>query len=328
MGTYEDEIEDEDNPDEEGRERLKLKVENTIRWRQSFDSEGKAFKESNARIVRWSDGSMSLHLGNEIFDIHKQPLAGDHNHMFIRQGTGLQGQAIFRNKLSFRPHSTESFTHQKMTRQMADRTNRGQGIKVISQVGNDPEIGRYKRVKEEEERLRADLRRDSMVNRKKERATGRNLAKGYLEGGDSDEDGVSLAEIKNKYKKGSGSKASDYVKPGYSSDEEDSDVETKKARRLEKAKAAIRDSEESEHSDAASATSKKSRSRSTSPKSNDSQTSRRQSQSPAESGKSRSPRSRSRSRTRSGSRSRSGSPVARSRSGSPNSGSRSPSKSD
>ena len=100
-----------------GRERLKLKVENTIRWRQSFDSEGKAFKESNARIVRyvtllrccirewlipikrttknvasflkfhfrWSDGSMSLHLGNEIFDVHKQPLAGDHNHMFIRQ---------------------------------------------------------------------------------------------------------------------------------------------------------------------------------------------------------------------------------------------------
>ena len=75
-------------------------------------------------------------------------------------------------------------------------------------MGNDPEIGRYKRVKEEEERLRADLRRDSMVNRKKERATGRNLSKGYLEGGDSDEDGVSLAQIKSKYKKGSGSKAS------------------------------------------------------------------------------------------------------------------------
>ena len=79
---------------------------------------------------------------------------------------------------------------------------------LFLQVGNDPEIGRYKRVKEEEERLRADLRRDSMVNRKKERATGRNLSKGYLEGGDSDEDGVSLAQIKSKYKKGSGSKAS------------------------------------------------------------------------------------------------------------------------
>merc|ERR1739844_622667 len=210
-----------------------------------------AIKESNARIVKWSDGSTSLHLGNEIFDIHKQPLAGDYNHMFIRQGTGLQGQAIFRNKLSFRPHSTESFTHQKMTRKMAERhSGKDKGIKVISQVGLNPEIGKNKRVQEEEQRLRADLRRDSMVNRKKERATGRGLSKGYLEGGDSDEDGVSLAKIKSKYKKGTGSKASDYVQPGYSTEEEDSDVETKKARRLEKAKTALRDSEESDHSDA------------------------------------------------------------------------------
>lgn len=77
---------------------------------------------------------MSLHLGNEVFDVYKQPLQGDFNHLFIRQGTGLQGQAVFRTKLSFRPHSTESFTHQKLTRNMADRTNKATGIKVISQV--------------------------------------------------------------------------------------------------------------------------------------------------------------------------------------------------
>ncbi len=201
--TYEDEIEDEDTLDEEGRARLKLKVENTIRWRIGFDDEGKAIKESNARMVKWSDGSMSLHLGNEIFDVHKQPLQGDFNHLFIRQGTGLQGQAVFRTKLSFRPHSTESFTHQKMTRSMADRTNKAAGIKVISQVGRDPEANRYKRVKEEEERLRADVRRDSKMKRIKERAQSSRLSSGYLEGGDSDnEDGaISLAAIKNKYKR-------------------------------------------------------------------------------------------------------------------------------
>lgn len=54
--------------------RLKLKVENTIRWRDNFDKEGNVVKESNARFIRWSDGSMSLHLGCEIFDVHKQPL--------------------------------------------------------------------------------------------------------------------------------------------------------------------------------------------------------------------------------------------------------------
>lgn len=45
---------------------------------------------------------MSLHLGNEVFDVYKAPLQGDHNHLFIRQGTGLQGQAVFKTKLTFR----------------------------------------------------------------------------------------------------------------------------------------------------------------------------------------------------------------------------------
>ena len=54
--------------------RLKLKVENTIRWRVDFDAEGNAIRESNAKLVKWSDGSLSLHLGSEIFDVYKQPL--------------------------------------------------------------------------------------------------------------------------------------------------------------------------------------------------------------------------------------------------------------
>lgn len=50
--NYEDEIEDEDSLDEEGRARLKLKVENTIRWKMNFDENGKSIRDSNARIVR------------------------------------------------------------------------------------------------------------------------------------------------------------------------------------------------------------------------------------------------------------------------------------
>lgn len=45
-----------------------------MRWRTVFDKEGNAVRESNARMVKWSDGSMSLHLGSEIFDVYKQPL--------------------------------------------------------------------------------------------------------------------------------------------------------------------------------------------------------------------------------------------------------------
>ena len=49
---------------------------------------------------------------------------------------------------------------------MADRTNKAAGIKVISQVGQDPEAGRFKRVQEEEMKLRASLKTDSKVTSK------------------------------------------------------------------------------------------------------------------------------------------------------------------
>ena len=62
--TYEDEIDEDEVLDEEGRTRMKLKVENTIRWRTLKDDDGndlkdendKPVRESNARVVRWSDG--------------------------------------------------------------------------------------------------------------------------------------------------------------------------------------------------------------------------------------------------------------------------------
>ena len=164
--TYEDELdEDQNQQDEEGKTRLKLRVENTIRWRQSYDKDGNPVKESNARVVKWSDGSYSLHLGNEIFDVYKQPLQSDFNHLFIRQGTGLQGQAVFRTKLSFRPHSVDSHTHKKMTMSMADRSTKSNQIKVISHVGNNPEEGRYAKMKSEEQSLRMSMKADATRKR-------------------------------------------------------------------------------------------------------------------------------------------------------------------
>jgi len=268
--TYEDEMDEDMNnqQDEEGRTRLKLKVENTIRWRQGFDKDGNSVKESNARIVRWSDGSLSLHLGSEIFDVHKQPLQSDFNHLFIRQGTGLQGQAVFKTKLSFRPHSTDSQTHKKMTLSMADRSSKSNQIKVISQVGVDPEANRWERMKKEEQGLREAMRRDANKKRVREKGSSKGLSGGYLEDGDdSDNDAAfSIAAIKAKYKSGGAQPKKN--KPIYSSDE-DSDLESKKGKKLEKAKAADSDSDSARSARSAassnSRSSSSSRSRSGSP---------------------------------------------------------------
>uniref|UniRef100_A0A8C2FTP8 RNA polymerase-associated protein LEO1 n=1 Tax=Cyprinus carpio TaxID=7962 RepID=A0A8C2FTP8_CYPCA len=234
---YEDEFEDEEMLDEEGRTRLKLKVENTIRWRSRRDEEGSEIKESNARIVKWSDGSMSLHLGNEVFDVYKAPLQGDHNHLFIRQGTGLQGQAVFKTKLTFRPHSTDSATHRKMTLSLADRCSKTQKIRILPMAGRDPESQRNEMIKKEEERLRASIRRESQQRRMREKQHQRGLNAGYLEPDryDEDEEGeesISLAAIKSKYKGGGLREERARI---YSSDSDEGSDEDK-AQRLMKAK--------------------------------------------------------------------------------------------
>ncbi|XP_050526264.1 another transcription unit protein [Daktulosphaira vitifoliae] len=232
--TYEDEIDEEETLDEEGRARVKLKVENTIRWREIFDKDGNLVKESNARIIKWSDGSMSLHLGSEIFDVYKQPLVGDHNHLFIRQGTGLQGQAVFRTKLSFRPHSTESFTHRKITLSLADRSQKSSGIKVLSQVGADPDANRYEKIKREEEKLRQSMRKETKVKRARERGATSNLSSSYLEpereDGSDDENAISLSAIKNKFNKKNTSISKIDKSNIYSSEDDSSDMDTKKKR--------------------------------------------------------------------------------------------------
>uniref|UniRef100_A0A3Q2ZIC8 RNA polymerase-associated protein LEO1 n=1 Tax=Kryptolebias marmoratus TaxID=37003 RepID=A0A3Q2ZIC8_KRYMA len=219
---YEDEFEDEEMLDEEGRTRLKLKVA----------SEERRGGERNTREQR----SMSLHLGNEVFDVYKAPLQGDHNHLFIRQGTGLQGQAVFKTKLTFRPHSTDSATHRKMTLSLADRCSKTQKIRILPMAGRDPESHRNEMIKKEEERLRASIRRESQQRRMREKQHQRGLSSSYLEPDryDDDEEGeeaISLAAIKSKYKGGLREERARI----YSSDSDEGSDEDK-AQRLMKAK--------------------------------------------------------------------------------------------
>uniref|UniRef100_A0A1B0A552 Another transcription unit protein n=1 Tax=Glossina pallidipes TaxID=7398 RepID=A0A1B0A552_GLOPL len=252
--TYEDEIDEEETMDEEGRQRIKLKVSNTIRWREYMNNSGKMIKESNARFVRWSDGSMSLHLGNEIFDVYRQPLHGDHNHMFIRQGTGLQGQAVFRTKLTFRPHSTESFTHKKMTMSLADRSQKVSGIKILTQVGKDPTADRLYNLKKEEEKLRQAMRNQHKPQVKKKKSgheTHSGVAHSYNhDEGSDEENAISLSAIKNKYKKTTAalpSNAENKASAIYSSDDDEgSDFEGRRSKKgADKTKVvkALRDSD-------------------------------------------------------------------------------------
>lgn len=206
--TYEDDLlEKSETLDEEGQARVRLKVENTIRWRYEKDSEGNMVKQSNAKIVKWSDGSLSLYLGNEIFDVYKTLMQGDHNHLFVRQGNVLHGQTIFKTKLAFRPHSTDSMTHRKMTMSLVDRGSKTKKVKILTEIKRNPEGNRNELMKKEEEKLKAASRRQNQQRRMREKSHSKGLSANYLEDkyntdDDDDEDNgaVSLSAIKNKFK--------------------------------------------------------------------------------------------------------------------------------
>ncbi|CAH8462135.1 unnamed protein product [Schistosoma turkestanicum] len=248
---YEDELDEDEILDEEGRTRLKLKVENTIRWRIGKTADGEMVHESNARIVRWSDGSLSLHLGDEIFDIHKVDIHSDYNYLFIREGSGLQGQSSLKTKLTFRPHSTDSFTHRKITLSLADKTNKLQKVKILPVTGVDPESNRNVLVRKEEEKLRATLRRESQLRRMREKQAmsrnsfGSERRRSYGEDDDEDDGNTTSLNALKRNAKNSLLAARKDVSAIYSSDEESlSDISEPRSRK--KVRAKISDEEESD----------------------------------------------------------------------------------
>jgi len=241
---YEQENEDEDLLDEEGRARLKLRCENSIRWRKVVDGDGNEVKQSNAKFVRWSDGSMTLHLGAEMFDVAALPLH-DHSHLFLRQGAGLEGQAIFKSKMTFRPHSTDTLTHRKMTINMAERSNKTQKTKMFSipDSEKDPEKCKADMVRREEERLRASLRRDNSQRRIRERGAFGALSTSYLEPDMSGDEAENVGAIKRQFKQTSGAilrgeAGGEYSRYGVADDD------TAGAQRLERAKRIVSDDDD------------------------------------------------------------------------------------
>ncbi|CAF1579504.1 unnamed protein product, partial [Didymodactylos carnosus] len=163
---FNEEIRDDD--DEENKARLKLKLENTIRWRFNTNENGELTRESNTRLVRWSDGSLSLHLGNEIFDVYKTNIEGDHNHLFVRHQKSMQGQAVFRTKLSFRHHSQDSFdSHLKI--KFASKANPAPKVRVLSNP-KTPIANSIEMIRKEEQRMRSEERRRNHQLRQRERA--------------------------------------------------------------------------------------------------------------------------------------------------------------
>ncbi|KAK9865577.1 hypothetical protein WJX84_011659 [Apatococcus fuscideae] len=147
--------------DEAGNTRIRL-TGNTIRWRHATDPiTGEPYKQSNARFVRWSDGSLQLLLGSEVLDVAVQDIAADRNFMFSRQPQYIQAQAALLTKMAFRPVSVTSTFHKRLATAMGKQHSKQQKVRHVVTVV-DPKRAKEEREKAEEERIRG---RESLFKR-------------------------------------------------------------------------------------------------------------------------------------------------------------------
>ncbi|PWN33644.1 uncharacterized protein FA14DRAFT_161398 [Meira miltonrushii] len=186
--------------DDEGLRSL-LTTSNTIRWRWSNkrDSNGVRKPESNARVVRWSDGTSSLQLGSEFYDItttservqnktSSQPQTQSSSqsqqatvapsasiippqpvqhltHLFVKhdgqdQVNMFQAEAPIMGSMTFRPTSISSESHQRLAK--AVRQQRGTLVKETV-TKEDPELVKIRAEKEEKFKRQARLREQRRI---------------------------------------------------------------------------------------------------------------------------------------------------------------------
>nr|XP_043607147.1 protein LEO1 homolog isoform X2 [Erigeron canadensis] len=171
--------------DESGHKRIRLD-NNIVRYRTVRNPDGTTSYESNARFVRWSDGSLQLQIGNEVLDISVQDAQHDQAHLFLRHEKGiLQSQGRVLKKMRFMPSSLTSNSHRLLTAIVDSRHKKVFRVKkTVTDI--DPEREKEQKEKAESQTIRANellSKKKEKVNRKYTQTVRRErqLSPGFLE---------------------------------------------------------------------------------------------------------------------------------------------------
>lgn len=113
--------------------------------------------QSNAHLVEWEDGKVSLMLGDECFDVSNKPVSAHENVYLLAHQTGsgaLESHTEFTDRMTFRPSGLKSDTHRYLTAQIADKQIKKTKTKMFF-TEKDPELMKQELETLENERLKA-----------------------------------------------------------------------------------------------------------------------------------------------------------------------------
>ena len=171
------------------------KAANVIRWRMGPDGK----RQSNARIVRWSDGSMTLHIGKETLKCQAVPLPNTHLYSKQEEST-LECHGIISHRLAIAPFSRESSTHKALSKDIARSHTKAKSRMQLISTTEDPEAKQREREKtwDDKERLKS---KQALKRAKSDRDADQMLTTDFLDADDDDApmDG-NLGAIKRGFK--------------------------------------------------------------------------------------------------------------------------------
>ncbi|KAG5437001.1 hypothetical protein PCANB_001277 [Pneumocystis canis] len=146
----------------DNNQRILLKVENTIRWRYVKNNDGTYSKQSNARFIKWSDGSLSLLLGSELFSAVTKSNFSEHKYLCLSHESQnlLMSRKQFTKSMTFLPIDTSSSTHKRLTEAILRGNMKRSSIVEFVNV-EDPEKVKREAERIEEEKIRFRRRLES-----------------------------------------------------------------------------------------------------------------------------------------------------------------------
>ncbi|KAI9283301.1 Leo1-like protein-domain-containing protein [Sporodiniella umbellata] len=206
------------------RESIREQIENTIRWRRVMNELGEETMQSNAHLVEWENGKVSLMLGDECFDVGSKPVSAE-EHVFLlahqTESGALESQVELTDHMTLMPSSLKSDTHRHITAQIADRQVKKNKTKMFY-TEKDPELLKHELELQEAERLKAQKKLEAQRKKTDMRYEGGSRRGGHREFGDYD--------TTDDYNYRQASRAQDRYEDDFVIDDDDYDEEEEKLR--------------------------------------------------------------------------------------------------
>ncbi|KAJ7089673.1 RNA polymerase II-associated protein [Mycena belliarum] len=200
---------------------IKLKVENTVRWRWTKDAEDRDLRQSNSRIIRWSDGTSSLRLGKELFDINQsidtsggksfgasQPTSSAKSQGLTyivaqhKRSQVLQSEALVTGYMTLRPTGMQSETHRMLVRAVGQKHNKVARLRMAPDPTMDPEREKMELMKQN---ARKSKRKADSEDGGRQRRASRKSRGASVWSDDEDDPGVAYASDEDEEDRGGGS---------------------------------------------------------------------------------------------------------------------------